>query len=289
MKAILIPVSDQPESAMALHHGFAMGQRIKSSVIGCHIRPHQSSDKSFSHDSYDSILTADSYDLAWEAALATKDDDEDGVKAKTLFNKMAEQFNYETNRKASNTPVATWTEKVGSPERLFSIMGPVSDLIIVSRPNKRGPSLAQSFMLNAVLKSTSPVLVMPQTDVSAVGQRIGIAWNQSKEAMLAVKASLPLLICADEVNIITTGIEDRLGPNTNHLKKYLAYWGVKAKHEVVKGKNDHKAILKGFDKTESDLLVMGGYTRSRMRQRVFGGVTEHMLNDAKIPLFILHS
>ena len=100
---------------------------------------------------------------------------------------------------------------------------------------------------------------------------------------------MPLLRQADEVNIITNGPEDRPGPKSAHLKQYLRHWGVKSNHVFTNGLNDTQAILKGYNQTESDLLVMGGYSRSRLRQRVFGGVTEHMLNEANIPIFILHS
>ena len=80
-----------------------------------------------------------------------------------------------------------------------------------------------------------------------------------------------------------------LGPKANQLKKYLRLWNVKANHVKVKGKNDVDALLTGYKQTNSDLLVMGGYSRSRLRQLVFGGVTEHMLQKARIPVFMLHA
>ncbi|MGJ8663518.1 MAG: universal stress protein [Marinicella sp.] len=289
MKVIFIPVSDRPECALALHHGFVLGQLTKSSVVGCHIRAHTSSSISLPEETTDSIIAVDSYDLAWEAALKESNQGEDPIKACNLFNNMAQQFNYKLSKKPKSKPCAIWTEKVGSPERLFSIMGPVSDLILISRPIKEGRSLAKTFMLTAIMNSSSPVLVLPQSQITTLGKRICIAWNQSTEAALAVKAAMPLLRQADEVNIITNGPEDRPGPKSAHLKQYLRHWGVKSNHVFTNGLNDTQAILTGYNQTESDLLVMGGYSRSRLRQRVFGGVTEHMLNEANIPIFILHS
>jgi hypothetical protein len=289
MKVILIPVNDRPECTLALHHGFMLGQQTQSSVIGCHIRPHTNPEVSLSDKIVGSIITPDSYDLAWEAALKEKFTDEDPIKAHMLFKSMAEQYNYEISKKHKNTPCALWSEKVGSPERLFAIMGPVSDLIIISRPVKRGRSLARTFMFAAVLNSSTPVLVLPQDKINTLGKRICIAWNQSTEATSAVKAAIPILQQADKVNIVTCGVENKLGPKAKHLQKYLNHWEVKADHIKTKGADEKQAILDAYGKTNSDMLVMGGYSRSRLRERVFGGVTEYMLNKAEIPIFILHT
>ena len=285
MKVIFIPVSDRPECALALHQGFMLGQQTGASVIGCHIRPHSSSDINLSKD----IAGIESYDMAWEASLKESNKTEDHVKAQMLFKNMAQQFDYELLSKPKKKTCAMWQEIVGSPERLFSIHGPTSDLILVSRPAKKGRSLAKTFMFNAVMNSSSPVLVLPQTQVKSLGKRICIAWNQSAEAAKAVKAAMPLLQNAEEVNIITSGPENRLGPKSKHLIHYLSHWNVKAKQVSIKDKSDQQAIIKGYMKTNSDLLVMGGYSRNRLRQRIFGGVTEHMLNEAKMPIFILHT
>ncbi len=289
MKVIFIPVSDRPECRLALQHGFELGKQMESNVIGCHIRPHTDSDINLPSGSNESIIMADSYDMAWEAALEEKNKDEGPVKAKVLFKEIASQYGYELSKKPKNTPVANWTEKVGSPDKLFAIMGPVADLILVSRPAKKGKSLAKTFMINSVMNSSSPVLIVPQINIKTLGKRVCIAWNQSSEAALAVKAALPILRQAVEVNIITCVTEDKLGPKAAHILKYLGHWQVNAKHQKIKGASDTQAILQGYEQTNSDLLVMGGYSRSRLRERVFGGVTEYMLNEVQIPIFILHT
>ena len=289
MKLIFIPVSDRPECAIALHHGFNLGQQIQADVAGCHIRPHSDSTVSLPDEAPASVMSLDSYDLAWEAALKEKNTDLDSVNAKTLFSKLAAQFDYQISKKPQDVPSANWSEKVGSPQRLFAIMGPVSDLIILSRPAKQGRSLAKNFMLNAVLNAATPVLVLPQSNMGSLGKNICIAWNQSNEAAKAVKAALPLLQQADKVTIVTCGAEDKPGPKAKHLQAYLKHWKVTADHVKSQGSNDSEAIIKGYEQTDSDLLVMGGYSRSRLRQQVFGGVTEYMLNNASIPVFVLHN
>jgi len=78
-------------------------------------------------------------------------------------------------------------------------MGPVSDLLVVSRPQGRRGRVARLFMLAALLDSSRPVLVLPQRGAPAIGQRISIAWNQSAEAARVVAAALPLIQRAEEV------------------------------------------------------------------------------------------
>ena len=289
MKTIYIPVSDRPECVVALHQGFTLGQQVGAHIIGYHIRPHRDSKIKLPDESKSSILDVHSYDAAWESALEEKATGDGHIKAKLLFDKMAEQFNYKLTKKPKVQPSAYWTEKVGSPDRLFSIMGPVSDLMMLSRPTKKGRSLANTILLSAVLNSSSPVMILPQTMTQSIGERIAIAWNQSAEASLALKAAMPLLQVAKEVNIITNGPENRLGPKASHLLSYLSYWGIAANHIIIKDNNDTNALLTGYKQSKSDLLVMGGYSRSRLRQQIFGGVTQHMLHDADIPVFMLHT
>lgn len=289
MKTIYIPVSDRPECVVALHQGFTLGQQIGASIIGYHIRPHSDSTIKLPDETKSSVLDVHSFDAAWESAIAEKASTDGHVKAKLLFDKMAQQFDYKLTKKPKKEPAAFWSEKVGSPDRLFSIMGPVADLIMVSRPAKKTRSIARTIMLSAVMKSTSPVLILPQSKTKSLGKRIAIAWNQSVEASLALKAAMPLLQGAKEVNIITTGPENRLGPKASHLINYLKHWEIDAKHIKVKANNDTDALLKGYKQTKSDLLVMGAYSHSRLRQQIFGGVTQHMLDDANIPVFMLHT
>jgi hypothetical protein len=86
-----------------------------------------------------------------------------------------------------------WLEKVGSPDKVLSIMGPVSDLIVVSRPTAKGEKPARKFLLAALLNSSRPMLVLPQSQKPSIGRRISITWNQSPEAAQAVAAAMPLM------------------------------------------------------------------------------------------------
>ncbi|MGI9286612.1 MAG: universal stress protein [Pseudomonadales bacterium] len=285
MRVIFVPVADRPECARALHTAFDLGQRLGANLCGCHIRAHGSADVALPS----SLGSLVDYDAAWRAASTGKKTQKSSAAAKALFGKIAERQHYQIISKPGSSPGAMWMEKVGSPDKVLSIMGPVSDLIIVSRPAPNGGKLARMFMLAALLNSSRPVLVLPQTGMANISKRISIAWNQSAEAANTVSAAIPLLRLAEHVNIITCGPESGLGPKSTQLATYLRFWGVKAERSTARGVNDAKALVKGYKDAKSDLLLMGAYSRSRLRERVFGGVTEFMLQQANIPVLMLHT
>jgi nucleotide-binding universal stress UspA family protein len=285
MKVILVPVADRPECARALKTAFDLGQRLDASIIGCHIRDHSYSKVSMPTD----LGLFGGIDAEWEKAWKKKKTASSHAKALALFGKVAEKFDYELIKRPRVKPGALWNEKVGSPGRILTIHGPVSDMLVVSRPATKGGTLASIFLNAALLNSARPVLILPQKGDTSIGKRIAIAWNQSSEAARAVAAVLPLLEQAAEVSIVTFGPENALGPKSSHLANYLAHRGITAKRVRTRGKGDAEAILNSYRETKSDLLVMGAYSRSRFRERIFGGVTDYMLHKANIPVLMLHS
>ncbi len=285
MRVIFVPVADRPECAQALKVAFDLGQRLQASLWGCHIRPHEKSKISLPH----SLFTSVDEEAAWEAAWRAKKRLRSHVAAESLFAKIAERHGYQLGKRPAAKPTAAWMEKAGSPAKVLSIMGPVSDLLVVSRPEHRGGKLARLFMQAALFHSGRPVLVLPNRGTTTVGHRISIAWNQSVEAARAVAASLPLLQQAEQVSIVSSGPENRPGPKSQQLANYLSCWGIKSTRvKAPKAKSTAAALERTFFDSDSDLLIMGAYSRSRLREQVFGGVTEHMLRQAGIPVLLLH-
>ncbi len=286
MRVILVPVADRPECAKALRVAFELARQLNANVCGCHIRPHRGSRVALPME----LASLADYEAVWEAADRGKQTAQRNAAARALFGKVSDKHGYPLINRPTSAPGAVWLEKVGSPDKVLSIMGPVSDLLIVSRPKAKGGKIARLFLLAALLNSSRPVLVLPQNGKSPVGKRISIAWNQSAEAARAVAAAMPLLQNAEQVNIISVGPESGLGPKASQLATYLKFWGVKSKRVAAPRAADaSEGLIKGYHDTRSDLLVMGAYSRNRLRQRIFGGVTEFMLHKAKIPVLMLHT
>ncbi|MDX1516126.1 MAG: universal stress protein [Woeseiaceae bacterium] len=274
MRVILVPVADRPECARALGTAFDLGERLKASVSGCHIRPHRYSEVSMS--------TAFA-DAAWRRKSTKKAP----AAAKAMYRRLAEEHDYEFVRRPRAAPAALWSERVGSPQILMSINGPVCDLIVVSRPVKSG-GIADMFLKSALLESTKPVLILPQRSRKSIGRRVVVFWNQSAEAGRAVSASIPVLQHAEEVTIVTAGPEDRPGPKSAQVVGYLKHWGIKAVRVSTKGRQVEQELLGAYKELKGDLVVAGAYSRSRWREKVFGGTTEFLLRKARMPVFTQH-
>jgi len=287
MRVIFVPVADRPECAVALDTAFTFGHKVGANVIGCHIRPHR--DSPIELPSTPGLTGLANEDVEWLVTPKPKNAKKAGTRAKALFSRLAERHGYDLIRHPRVKPGAVWMEKTGSPNKVIGIMGPMSDLLVLSRPLKKGGTLARQFLSASLLKSSRPVLVLPQTEKRTVGKRICIAWNQSVEATQAVAAAMPLLTQADRVSIVTCGAETRAGPKSGQLTTYLKYWGIQSEHVSTRGKDETVEIVGAYKSTGSDLLLMGAYSRNRMSRLVFGGVTEYMLKRASIPVLMLHS
>ncbi|HHQ14702.1 MAG TPA: hypothetical protein ENK16_06710 [Chromatiales bacterium] len=283
MRVILVPVADRPECVHALKVAFGLATRFDADLIGTHIRPHQRSEVRMPP-----ALGGESADWmqitkGWNAAQLSRN-------AKTLFaNIMAGRAGYPVAKRPAAHPVAIWSEQVGSPGHIIPIIGPLSDLLVLSRPARKGGRLASLFLTEALLNSCRPVLVVPQKVSAVPGNRILIAWNQSPEASRAVAAAMPVLEAAGQVVIAAPRHEAAAGPKSGQLRRYLRHHRVSAELLRIPGRKPETELIDAYGDSGSDLLLMGAYSRSRFRQQVFGGVTDYMLHHARIPVLMLHS
>ena len=274
MSLIVVPVADRPECARALHTAFDLGARLGASVKGCHIRPHRYSDLSVGSEFA-------------EAAWRRKSTKRAPVAAKALYEDIAAQHGYKLMRRAGESPRALWVERVGSPAKIMGITGPMSDMIVVSRPgNSNG--VATMFLKSALYHAGRPLLVLPQRSRRRIGRHICIAWDQGPLISRVVTASIPVLQQADTVTIITCGPDDRPGPKASLLRQYLASWGVDAGHVRTRGRYVERELMEAFKKEGGDLLLAGAYTHRRWYEKVLGGTTEFLIHKARMPVLMQH-
>ena len=270
MRTVLIPVADRPECAVALSCAFDLAGRLSLDVLGYHLRPHKI-EKSKSDDGDKRV------DLASTAAHE-------------LFEKKAAKHGMELRKRHrfSEQGQALWRELTGSPDKCFPFIGPMSDLIVVSRPKNVKSVRAQEFQQAALMNTGTPVLMLPSRKPKSLARRILVCWNQSIEAAAAVKACMPLLQAADAVTIVSAGPEDGVGSKSTHLQQYLRHYGVKADRVSTRGRDTEAEIRRTYEELDCDLMLMGAYSRPRWRERVFGGFTDYVLNKTSVPAIMLH-
>lgn len=147
-------------------------------------------------------------------------------------------------------------------------------------------------MATALLKSTlkdagRPILVVTDDIPRDFARVIAIAWNGSVQAARAVTASLPLLSQAERGVILTFVTPNTEASKSEDLRLYLSRHEIFAEVEVHEpGHSVGEELPKAMQDLSAGLLVMGGYTRSRARQTLFGAVTHHKLENASLPLLM---
>jgi nucleotide-binding universal stress UspA family protein len=286
MKVLMSPVSDRPECRSALKVTLGLADRLGANVVGCHLRP--SRDKRKEYPARKLLLIGGSDQQSLDE-LAKKTTKTASARARESFEQLAREAGFTLARRPriNLEKGAIWQEKVGTPDRIMAIVGPLSDLIVVSRTASKG-KVDRMFMLAALLHSGRPVLIMPPGKAAVPGKRIAIAWNQSPEAARVVSACMPLLQAADKVHIISAGRDNQLGPKSGQLAAYLAHYGIKAEKVRTQGHEESAELTASFREAGTDLILMGAYSRARFRELVFGGMTELMLKKSPIPVIMQH-
>ena len=146
--------------------------------------------------------------------------------------------------------------------------------------------------IEAGLFSTGrPVLIAPPQVAQTLGETVLIGWNRSAQSARAFHAAKALLLKqAKKVRIlsITTGAKN--GPTAAEIADNLAWHGIDC--DVRELSPDNRSVgavlLAEAEAFNADLVVMGAYTHSRLRQLLLGGVTKHLLSNTTIPLFMAH-
>lgn len=144
----------------------------------------------------------------------------------------------------------------------------------------------------AIFESGRPVLIYSAgTSVFRGGlKRIAIAWDGGPCAASAVGAAMPLLGAADEVRILTVVDEKpaAVGGLTTELARHLEAHGIDARGDEIPaaGRRIDAALDAYLADTRPDLLVMGAYGHSRLREFILGGATEHMLWNCPVPTLL---
>ncbi|WP_372837658.1 universal stress protein [Phaeovulum sp.] len=211
--------------------------------------------------------------------------------AKTAEAWVRERLEPEDLRWSAESAVA----QLGAIGSLIGARARFADLVVLAKPYGEGRTQdAESIIEAALFDSQAPVMVIPD-HVKELGamRRIVVAWNQSTEALTAVRAALPILRAADLVDITIIDPPSH-GPERSdpggQLSQMLARHGIKAEVSVLARTMPRVSdvINRHVRESNADMVVMGAYGHSRFREAILGGATRHMLEMAEVPVFMSH-
>ena len=185
--------------------------------------------------------------------------------------------------------------QIGAISQIVARHAGLADLVVLPAPYAEDRNVEDVAVLEAALFSTrTPILVLPKgVTMPASPKRIVVGWNQSSEALAAIRASLPLLKGADVVDVTIVDPPehdpDRSDPG-GQLAEMLSRHGVNAEISVLARTMPRisDVVRRHVAEIGADMVVMGAYGHSRFREAILGGATRNMLAEATTPVLMAH-
>jgi nucleotide-binding universal stress UspA family protein len=193
---------------------------------------------------------------------------------------------------AAQGQTAAWHAVRGYPREVLLAHARYCDLVVVGQPDPERGDIGgtEGLLGDLAIGAGRPVIAVPHAGRhTGIGKRILVCWNDSREATRAAHDALPLLTTAELVTVLVVNAEEDLA-SAEEISAHLARHGVtvEAKTEKVRGLEIGDAILNAVSDLSCDMLVMGAYGHSRLREFAFGGVTRHIIDHMTVPTLFSH-
>jgi nucleotide-binding universal stress UspA family protein len=181
-----------------------------------------------------------------------------------------------------------WRELNGPLEPALAAAGAIADLILMSqdRLDAESPAIAA-----VALSAGRPVLCVPHSGTfRTCGRRILVAWNGSRESARAAHDALPFLVRADRVVLFAAEEKSPAGSSVMDAAAHLSAHGatIEVTRTTLNDIDIGTAILNAASDTSADLIVMGAYGHTRLREWAFGGATRTILESMTAPVLLSH-
>ncbi len=197
----------------------------------------------------------------------------------------------DTVNAAGRTGRNGWSVATGRPLESLSLRSRYADLTVISQNAPEDQGGGEDLVDDLIMASGRPILVVPYIGAQAeIGRKVLVAWNGSREAARAVSDAMPILEAADSIEVFAVeprGIGDVPGSD---IAQHLARHGLKATAAKTAGLDIEvgDVLLNQAADSGADLIVMGAYGHSRMRELVLGGATRHILGHMTVTVLLSH-
>jgi nucleotide-binding universal stress UspA family protein len=269
MADVVLVVLRRPEMATAL---LQAGQRMADLMDGARINV---------------LAVRDSFQVSGLAAEALIEEAESLVRAGAQEQQRVAALHATFERWLSETGAnARWVEEEGSAPSIIGERGSRADLIVSGQPLDDDRLARQSFSA-ALFGTDRPVLLVPAGSKPSFGRCVAIAWRDEKQAVRAVIPALRCLASAEQVHLLMGTRDGKPAPS---MPEILVEHGVVAQlHTVRIGSEPFgKTLLDAVHRLSADMLVMGAYAHSPLRELILGGVTRYVLDHADLPVLMRH-
>lgn len=286
LRKILVPLTGAERDAVPLSTAMTLAVQHKSFVEGLFVRPDPSEALPFMGEGVSGAVVQEIIDAAKDAASQASE------KARASLERAAGTAGIDvvTDKPDPGKASTRFVECGGQFDRAVSRRSRLADLVVfLAGAEDQGAGVSEALQA-CLMDAGRPILLAPEEAPKSIGTKIVIGWDGSVEAAHAVIAAQPFLADADDVTILNVS-KGELDPSlADMLADYLALHGVESTEHLVDP--GHKPIgevlLHEAANADADLLVMGGYGHSRIRELLLGGATQFVLSHASVPVLLAH-
>ena len=186
-----------------------------------------------------------------------------------------------------------WRQVEGTTQEILALHGRYADLLVLGQDDPESDSAG---LLEAmVFDCGQPVLAIPFAgSFKTIGKRVLVGWNASREASRALHDALPLIAKAETATVFLANPKRGLGGHGEEsgadIARHLARHGMKVEVAMAIADDvpDSALLLNHASDMGADLLVMGAYGHSRLREFILGGMTRSLLREMTVPVLLSH-
>ncbi len=284
IRSILVPLVGGSIDEVALNSAVIVAAQFDAHVEGLRIRISADEASNFVSSRLDTALYAQVIEKL-QVQIAQEEKEE-----RTRFEELIERsgLGLASEPSKANGPSASWQSMTGNPVDIIARSGGAFDLIVASHPTLGSEAMPRQVLDTAIFNSGRPVLLASKKVPSRFGETVLLAWNRGIQAGRALISAMPFLQTASKIVVLMVTTGAKQGPEPEEIAANLAWHEVDA--EVKRLPPDDRsvgeALLDEAAEMGADLLVMGAYSQSRLRDRVPGGVTKAVLTRADVPVLM---
>jgi nucleotide-binding universal stress UspA family protein len=279
MNTILVPTEHYDSMRSTLETALLLARRCNSYIEGFSLR--------FGISEFVAVDMAGGFPLE----AFRQEGLEDEKQARQIF----ESFMQANNVPRANGPTRGlsygWLDDAPEGENFVGSYGRVFDVIVLGRPDASTMRLHNKALESGMFDSGRPVLICPPSPPKQIASNVLVHWNCSTEQARTTALAMPLLQQAERVTVLTVnGGAAVPGPSAEQAVSYLQRNGVAATLMTAElnNRSTGEVVLATAGSLGCDLLIKGAYTQSRLRQMIFGGTTQYVLEHAALPVLLAH-
>lgn len=283
---ILVPLTGCARDSITLASAFAAAQPFRAHVLALFVRPDPAEAMPFFGEGVSGSVVQEMADVS-KAAVDKLSEDARGMLATAASSAGASIVDKPAR---AGLVTSSYRELEGNFAHCVTRAAQLSDFVVFGPrlPNEE-IKVTEAFE-SVLLEAGRPVLLAAEIASERFGSRIAIGCDGGVPSAHAVVAALPFLKQAETVELFTIQRGAKSEGYPSEVREYLGLHGIFCTERLIEGGRcaPGEAVLAAAEACRADLLVLGCYGHSRLRQAFIGGVTKHVVNHPVLPIFLVH-